>query len=69
MRDGHAGVAIGSEISGDCRNVFVENCEMSSPELGLYAAAEIERDAGWCGGKYFHAELQRGGREGFGAAD
>jgi polygalacturonase len=33
MRDGHAGVAIGSEISGDCRNVFVENCEMSSPNL------------------------------------
>ncbi|HEX7652940.1 MAG TPA: glycoside hydrolase family 28 protein [Verrucomicrobiae bacterium] len=33
MRDGHAGTAIGSEISGGCRNVFVENCEMSSPEL------------------------------------
>ena len=33
MRDGHAGTAIGSEISGDCSNVFVENCEMSSPNL------------------------------------
>jgi polygalacturonase len=33
MRDGHAGVAIGSEISGSCRNVFVEHCEMSSPNL------------------------------------
>ena len=33
MRDGHAGVAIGSEISGGCRNVFAENCEMSSPNL------------------------------------
>ncbi|HEY1718625.1 MAG TPA: glycoside hydrolase family 28 protein [Verrucomicrobiae bacterium] len=33
MRDGHAGVAIGSEISGGCSNVFVENCEMSSPNL------------------------------------
>jgi len=33
MRDGHAGVAIGSEISGGCSNVFVENCEMSSPSL------------------------------------
>ncbi len=33
MRDGHAGTAIGSEISGSCRNVFVENCEMSSPNL------------------------------------
>ncbi len=33
MRDGHAGVAIGSEISGSCSNVFVENCQMSSPNL------------------------------------
>jgi len=33
MCDGHAGVAIGSEISGSCSNVFVENCEMSSPNL------------------------------------
>jgi polygalacturonase len=33
MRDGHAGVAIGSEISGSCRNVFVEDCRMSSPNL------------------------------------
>jgi unsaturated rhamnogalacturonyl hydrolase len=33
LRDGHAGTAIGSEISGGCSNVFVENCEMSSPNL------------------------------------
>ena len=33
MRDGHAGTAIGSEISGSCSNVFIENCEMSSPNL------------------------------------
>jgi len=33
MRDGHGGVTIGSEISGSCSNVFVENCEMSSPHL------------------------------------
>jgi polygalacturonase len=33
MRDGHAGTAIGSEISAGCSNVFVENCEMSSPNL------------------------------------
>jgi len=30
MRDGHGGVTIGSEISGGCRNVFVENCRMDS---------------------------------------
>lgn len=33
MRDGHGGVVIGSEISGSCRNVFVENCRMDSPNL------------------------------------
>ncbi len=33
MRDGHGGVVIGSEISGSCRNVFVEHCRMDSPNL------------------------------------
>ncbi|HLP77083.1 MAG TPA: glycosyl hydrolase family 28 protein, partial [Candidatus Paceibacterota bacterium] len=33
MKDGHGGVTIGSEISGGCRNVFVEDCEMDSPNL------------------------------------
>jgi polygalacturonase len=33
FRDGHGGVTIGSEISGSCSNVFVENCEMSSSNL------------------------------------
>ncbi len=33
MRDGHGGVTIGSEISGSCSNVYVENCEMNSPDL------------------------------------
>lgn len=33
MKDGHGGVVIGSEISGDCRNVYAENCEMDSPNL------------------------------------
>jgi polygalacturonase len=33
MKDGHGGVVIGSEISGNCRNVFVENCKMDSPNL------------------------------------
>jgi unsaturated rhamnogalacturonyl hydrolase len=33
MKDGHGGVTIGSEISGGCRNVFVENCNMDSPNL------------------------------------
>lgn len=33
MIDGHGGVVLGSEISGGVRNVFVENCEMNSPNL------------------------------------
>jgi polygalacturonase len=33
MQAGHGGVVIGSEISGGVRNVFAENCRMSSPEL------------------------------------
>lgn len=33
MRSGHGGVVIGSEISGGARNIFAENCEMSSKDL------------------------------------
>lgn len=33
MKDGHGGVVIGSEISGGYRNLYVESCEMDSPEL------------------------------------
>ena len=33
MKDGHAGVAIGSEIAGGCKNVFVYDCQMDSPNL------------------------------------
>ena len=33
MKDGHGGVVIGSEISGNCRNVFAEECVMDSPNL------------------------------------
>lgn len=33
MEDGHGGVVIGSEISGGCRNVYAEDCDMDSPNL------------------------------------
>ena len=33
MKNGHGGVAIGSEITGGARNIFVEDCHMDSPEL------------------------------------
>lgn len=33
MKAGHGGVVLGSEISGNVRNVWVENCTMDSPNL------------------------------------
>jgi unsaturated rhamnogalacturonyl hydrolase len=33
MKDGHAGVAIGSEISGGGRNIYIEDNRMDSPNL------------------------------------
>lgn len=33
MKAGHGGVVVGSEMSGGVRNVFVEDCQMSSPDL------------------------------------
>ena len=33
MKDGHGGVVIGSEVSGNVSNVYAENCEMNSPNL------------------------------------
>ncbi len=33
MRNGHGGVSIGSEITGGAEDIFIENCNMSSPDL------------------------------------
>ena len=33
MQNGHGGVVMGSEISGGIKNVFVDSCQMDSPEL------------------------------------
>lgn len=33
MKDGHGGASIGSEVSGDVRNVFIDHCRMDSPNL------------------------------------
>ncbi len=33
MKDGHGGITIGSEMSGGVRNVYAENCRLSSPNL------------------------------------
>jgi polygalacturonase len=33
MKDGHGGVSIGSEVSGGMKNIWIRNCQMSSPHL------------------------------------
>ena len=33
MKEGHGGIVIGSEISGNIRNIFAEDCFMDSPNL------------------------------------
>jgi len=33
MKDGHGGVTLGSECTPAIRNIFVENCQMDSPQL------------------------------------
>jgi len=33
MKEGHGGLVIGSEISGGAKNIFAEDCVMSSPNL------------------------------------
>ena len=33
MKNGHGGITVGSEVSGGARNIFAENCTMSSPSL------------------------------------
>ncbi len=36
MKDGHGGVTLGSECTPAIRNVFVENCQMDSPNLNAF---------------------------------
>jgi len=35
MKDGHGGVTMGSECSGDIRNIFAQDCQMDSPNLNV----------------------------------
>ncbi len=48
MRAGHGGVVMGSELSGGIRNVFVEDCRMSSPDLlrGIRIKTNAQRGGG-----------------------
>ena len=56
MKDGHAGVAIGSEVTGGCRNVWVENCTMDSPELDHIIRIKIKCHARRRSRKYIYPE-------------
>ena len=42
MQDGHGGVVIGSEISGGCKNVYVEHCKMDSIKTNSCRGGIIE---------------------------
>ena len=41
MRNGHGGVVLGSEISGGVKNVFVEDCQMDSPNPVSYTNIKV----------------------------
>ena len=50
MIDGHGGVVMGSEISAGVRDVFVENCTMSSPNLDRVIRIKTNsKRGGFCG--------------------
>ena len=34
IQNGHGGLTVGSEVTGGARNIFMESCEMNSPNLG-----------------------------------
>jgi hypothetical protein len=53
-------VAIGSEISGGCRNIFVENCTMNSPELERAIRIKTNSQRGGTIEKVFIRNLQVG---------
>lgn len=55
MKDGHGGVTIGSESSGGVRNVFVERCQMDSPQRDR--ALRIKTNA-MCGGTIGHVYMR-----------
>jgi polygalacturonase len=43
FKDGHGGITVGSEISGNVRNVFAEDCLMDSPDL--WTAIRVKNNA------------------------
>ena len=60
MRDGHGGVTIGSEISGDVRYVFADDCTHGQPAARPRAAAQDQRPARRRARAHLHARRHRG---------
>jgi len=60
MGNGHGGVVMGSEISGGIRNIFVENCEMDSPELDRAIRFKTNSNRGGVTGNVFVRNLKIG---------
>ncbi|NWK94598.1 glycoside hydrolase [Sphingobium lactosutens] len=56
MKDGHAGVAIGSELTAGVRHVFVHDCRMDSPAL---TRALIIKSNSFRGGRVEDVHLRR----------
>lgn len=46
MKAGHGGVVVGSEMSGGVRNVYVEDCHMSSPDLWYMLRVKTNSERG-----------------------
>jgi polygalacturonase len=43
MDSHHGALALGSEMSGSIRNVFMENCKLSKVERAVYAKSNLDR--------------------------
>lgn len=39
----HGGICVGSEMSGGARNIFIENCRITSVDAGLYFKGNLDR--------------------------
>lgn len=60
MKDGHGGVVIGSEISGDVRNVYAEDCMMDSPRLDRALRIKTNSMRGGVAEKIYMRNIQIG---------
>ncbi len=60
MKNGHGGVVLGSEISGGSKNIFVEDCKMSSPELDRAIRIKTNNNRGGVIEKFYVRNIEVG---------